>query len=65
MTIQIIDRKNLVFRAGNNDYQFVKPNILFKNFGIIITAKVKGSCLGWNIEGEWVSYNKLKNKFKG
>lgn len=64
MTIQIIDKKNLVFRTGDNEYQFVKPNILHKNFGTIVKAKVKGSTLGWNIEGEWLSYNEMKKSFE-
>lgn len=63
MNIQLIDRKLFVFRVGNNDYQFVKPNLLFKNFGTIIKATVKGSTLGWNIEGGWMSYCQIKRLF--
>lgn len=63
MTLQLIDRKNLVFRVGNNEFQFVKPNLLFKNFGTILKAKVKGSTMGWNIDGEFLSYYQMKQLF--
>ena len=64
MYLQIIDKKNFVFRLGNNEYQFVKPNVLYKNFGERITGTTKGSTLGWHIENTFFSYNKLKELFK-
>ena len=32
-----------------------------KDFGKLIEAKVKGSTMGWYLNNEFVSYNKLKN----
>ena len=64
MNIEVTDKKLFVFRAGKNEYQFVKPNILFKNFGTIIKATVKSSTLGWYIENDFLSYNKMKEHFK-
>ena len=64
MTIQVIDKVNFVFRVGKNDYLFGKPNFLYKNFGTVVKAVVKGSTLGWHIEGEFLSYNKMKELFK-
>lgn len=63
MNIQLADKENFVFRINESDYQFVKPCLLYKNFGTIIMAKVKGSTLGWNIEGGFLSYNKLKKLY--
>lgn len=62
--LQVIDRKNFVFRVNNSDYQFVKPNFLHKSFGIVVKGTVKGSTLGWQIEGDFFSYNKMKELFK-
>lgn len=63
MEIEVIDRKSIIFRLGENEYQFVKPNILYKNFNKRIKANIKGSTLGWHIEGLFLSYNKLREKF--
>ena len=53
--------KPLIFRLKNTDYEFVKPNFLMPvNSLILIKAKVKGSTLVWNIEGETISYNQIK-----
>lgn len=60
MPPQLIDRKKLIFRIKNEEYHFVKPNFLYKDFGILIKAKIKGSTMGWNIGGEFISYNQLK-----
>lgn len=65
LRIQIIHIKPLIFRTEKNEYLFVKPNILYQNLGERVEAKVKGSCLGWNIEGEFLSYNKLKKLING
>jgi len=64
MTIQVIDKKLFVFRVGKNDYQFVKPNFLYKNFGTVVKATVKLSALGWYIENDFLSYNKMIELFK-
>lgn len=61
MTIQLIDNKKFIFRINKQEYRFVKPKYLMpaKEF-TLIEAKVKGSCMGWNIEGGFVSYNQVK-----
>lgn len=63
MTIQLIDNKKLIFRIEKQEYRFVKPKYLMpeKEFRLI-GAKVKGSCMSWNIEGGNVSYNQLRDK---
>ena len=60
MKIQVIQTKPIIFRIGNDEYQFVKPNLLYKNFTKHIEAKVKGSTLGWNIDGNFISYNQIR-----
>lgn len=64
LIIQVIKYHPIIFRVNNSEYQFVKPNLLYKNFGEIITAQVKGSTMGWNIEGEFLSYNQIRYLFK-
>lgn len=64
MKAQLIDRKNIIFRINNSEYQFVKPKFLYKNNNIRIGAKVKGSTMGWHIENQFFSYNKLKQLLK-
>ena len=59
--IQITKIQPTKFLINNIVYDFVKPNYLMKVFGVLIKAKVKGSQLGWHVEGGWVSYNNLKN----
>jgi hypothetical protein len=63
MTIQLIDKKKLLFRIEKQEYRFIKPKYLMpgKEFRLI-EAKVKGSTMSWNIEGGNVSYHQLKNK---
>lgn len=63
MTVQLIDRKKLIFRIENIEYHFVKPYFLYKDFGIFIEAKLKGSTLGWYINNEFLSYNQLKRNY--
>lgn len=47
------------------DYEFVKPKYLMPvNELRLIEAKVKGSTIVWNIEGEQVSYNQIKELLK-
>ena len=51
----------ITIRVKNNDYQFVKPYYLMPTSGLrLIKAKVKGSLLVWNIEGEQITYNQIK-----
>lgn len=64
MIIQVIDKNKLIFRVNNSEYRFIKPNYLFKDFGDIRKAVVKGSVMGWNIENDFLSYNKMKESFK-
>ena len=59
--IQLVDRKQLIFRIKNEEYMYIKPKYLMKDFGKLIEAKVKGSTMGWYLNNEFVSYNKLKN----
>lgn len=60
MEIQIIDIKRIIFRVNGSDYMYIRPSTLMRNFGEFIEGKVKGSTLGWNIEGGFVSYNQIK-----
>lgn len=61
MTLQLIKRKPLTFRAKKTDYEFVKPKFLMPvNDFRLIEAKVKGSTMIWNIEGEQISYNQIR-----
>jgi hypothetical protein len=61
MALQLIKRKPFIFRAKKTDYEFVKPKFLMPvNEFRMIEAKVKGSTMVWNIEGEQVSYNQIK-----
>jgi len=61
MALQLIKRKPLIFRVKKIDYEFVKPKYLIPvNELRMIEAKVKGSTMLWNIEGEQVSYNQIK-----
>lgn len=64
MEVQLIDRKNIIFRVGNSEYQFVKPKFLYKNNNTRLEAKVKGSTMGWYIENQFFTYNKLKQLLK-
>jgi hypothetical protein len=59
--IQVIKIQPTKFLINNKVYDFVKPNFLMKDFGKLIKGKLKGGTLGWHVEGEWVSYNNLKN----
>lgn len=60
MEIQVIDKNKHIFRIKNIEYRFVKPNLLYFDFGNFIEGKVKGSTLGWNLNNEFLSYNQLK-----
>ena len=58
--IQITKIQATKFIINKTVYDFVRPNYLMKDFGVLIPAKIKGSCLGWHVEGGWVSYNQLR-----
>jgi hypothetical protein len=61
MTLQLIKRKPLIFRVKKTDYEFVRPKYLMPvNELRLIEAKVKGSTLVWNIQGEQISYNQIR-----
>lgn len=65
MNIQIIHKQPLIFRAHTQNYEFVKPHILMPVGEFrMIRAKVKGSSMGWNIEGEFLSILQLKEAYK-
>ena len=64
MTLQLIQKQPFIFRANNIEYLFVKPKFLYKNCNLRIAAVVKGSTLGWNIGGEFLSFNKLKKEYE-
>lgn len=62
MPIQIIKIQPIIFRVKETDYEFVKPKYLMPaNDFKVIEAKVKGSTMVWNIEGETISYNQVKS----
>ncbi len=62
MQIEMIDKQEHIFQIGNRIFRFVKPYYLMPDIDMkLIKGKVKGSTLGWNVCGEWISYNALKN----
>jgi len=64
MEVQLIDRKHFIFLINGEEYMYIKPKYLMKDFGKLIEAKVKGSTMIWNIEGTQVSYNQIKKVIK-
>lgn len=61
MNLQLIDRKKLRFRVNKVEYDFVKPKYLMPlNEFRLIEAKVKGSTMCFNIQGETITYNQIK-----
>ena len=60
MKAQITKIQANKFLINNIIYDFIKPNFLMYKFGLLIKAKVKGSTLGWYVQGCWVSYNTIK-----
>lgn len=48
------------FQIGLAHYAFKKPYYLIDSENRYYRAKVKGSTLGWNVNGKFVSYNKIK-----
>lgn len=64
MKIQLIEKQPFVFRANEDLYLFVKPKYLYKNCNEQIKAVAKGGTFGWNIQGEHLSYNRLKKLYR-
>lgn len=61
MKLQLINIKPITIRVKETDYEFVKPKYLsLVNKLKLIEAKVKGSCMVWNIQNEQITYNKIK-----
>ncbi len=63
MNIQLISNKPIVFRVKNKEYEYVKPYYLVNGLRSV-KGVVKGSTLCWNIEGETISYNQIKEATK-
>lgn len=64
MNIQLIDKQPFIFRVNAEIYLFAKPNFLYKNCNELIKAVSKGSVIGWNIQGGFISFNQIKNIYK-
>ena len=61
MKLQLITIKTIIIRVNSIDYKYVKPKYLSPvNQLQLIEAKVKGSCMVWNIQGEQITYNQIK-----
>lgn len=62
MSIELIKRKPITIRVKNKYFEFVKPYYLQPVDELqLIKAKVKGSCIVWNVCGEQVTYGQIKN----
>lgn len=59
--MQLIDKQRLIFCHENTWYKFEKPYYLYDLKLRLIKATVRGSTLGWNINGKFVSINKIKS----
>lgn len=65
MNIQLINIKPIIIRVNSIDYKFIKPKYLSPvNQLQLIEAKVKGSCMVWNIQGKQITYNQIKQLIK-
>lgn len=66
--IQLIKIHPVTFRVKNRVFQYVKPKYLMPEHEFwLIEAKVKGSTMIWNVQGEQISYNQIRTeveKFK-
>lgn len=61
--VQLIKIHPVTFRVKNIVYEYVKPKYLMpENEFRLIEAKVKGSTMVWNVEGERVSYNQIRTE---
>jgi len=63
--IQLIEKQNNTFHLSimGKDYYFIPPTYITDNF-LPLTVKVKGSTLGWNIGGKFISYWQIKKAIK-
>ena len=59
--IQLIEKQNKIFRIKIDgiEHHFT-GTMLFRDSFLPLSAKVKGSTLGWNTCGKFVSYNQIK-----
>ena len=64
MNIQLIENKQGVFRLliEQQEYTFYPPKSLYSTGLLPLPVKVKGSTMGWNIAGGFVSYWQLKTQ---
>lgn len=62
--MQLIDKKQIIFCHEKTWYKFVKPYYLYDLNLNMIKAVVRGSTMGWNINGKFVSFNKIKKLCK-
>lgn len=61
MEIQLINKKPIIFRVKNREYEFVKPYYIMPKDSLkLIKGVVKGSTLCWNIGGCVLTYNQIK-----
>lgn len=60
--IQLIDKQKKIFRVKQTEFQYKKLDVYLGNDFIPLPKVVKGSTLGWNIKGAFVSYNQIKKK---
>ena len=60
--LQLINKQSFTFRVENTEFDFVKPKyIMLSSEFILREAKVKGSTMVWNVKGNQVSYNQLRD----
>ena len=65
MKLQLINIKPIIIRVNSIDYKYVKPKYLLPvNQLQLIEAKIKGSCMVWNIQGKQITYNQIKQLIK-
>lgn len=65
MKLQLTKIHPITIRVNNTDYEFIKPKYLTPvNKLQLIEAKVKGSCMVWNVRCEQITYNQIKKLIK-
>lgn len=62
--LQLIDKQQRKFRVGKTEFVYQRLAIYVGNSYKEVPPKVKGSTLGWNISGQFVSYNQIKKALK-
>jgi len=59
--LQLIKIHPITIRVNKTDYEYIKPKYLTPvNKLQLIEAKVKGSCMAWNVQGKQITYNQIK-----